>query len=164
MTRTAQPLNISDLSDFARALHRQLPAPQPSHLSLLNMLARAAGFQNLQHLQAQTKPAAADPKRVEAALRYFDARGRLIKWPGKTNLQHLCLWALSAHLPQGLVNEREISALLDTWHLFGDAAILRRTLVELGLVSRSEDGAAYTRRTPTPPPEATALIAALAAR
>lgn len=164
MTRTAQPLHISDLSDFARALHRQLPAPQPTHLSLLNMLARAAGFQNYQHLHAQSAPKAADPKRVAAALRYFDARGRLIKWPGKTNMQQLCLWGMWADLPSGPMSERQISEHLSQRHLFGDAAILRRTMVEMELVSRAQDGSNYQRLVPEPPPEATELLRALAMR
>lgn len=164
MTRTAQPLHISDLSDFARALHRQLPAPQPTHLSLLNMLARAAGFQNYQHLHAQAAPKAADPKRVAAALRYFDARGRMTKWPGKTNLQHLCLWGLWADLPRGAMTERQISEHLSERHLFGDPAILRRTLVEMALVSRTQDGSQYQRLQPVPPPEAAEVLGALALR
>ncbi len=161
MTRTAQPLHISDLTEFARALHRQLPAPQPTHLSLLNMLARAAGFQNYQHLHAETAPAPADPKRVAAALRVFDARGRMIKWPSKTALQQLCVWGLWHHLPQTPLTERQISELLNDWHLFGDAALLRRTMVERGLVRRTADGSVYLRGSPTQPAEATELMRAL---
>lgn len=173
MTRTSLPLHISDISDFARALQRQLPDPAPTHLSLLNMLARAAGFQNHQHLRAQSLAAdriatpsePADMKRVEAALRYFDAQGKMTQWPSKTNLQHLCLWALWARLPtEATLSERQISALLNDWHLFTDAAILRRTLVELALVSRTTDGAQYQRREQPPPPEARALIRALSMR
>ena len=46
MTRDALCLTVEDLSAFARNLHKQLAAEPalPGHLSLLNMLARAAGF------------------------------------------------------------------------------------------------------------------------
>ncbi|MGV8952648.1 MAG: DUF2087 domain-containing protein [Cypionkella sp.] len=174
MTRTTLPLQISDVSTFARNLQRQLEAEaKPGHLALLNMLARAAGFQNHQHLRAQVNAAEriaapapeADMKRVEAALRCFDAAGQMTHWPAKTSLQHLCLWALWAHLPRGqTLTEREISTRLNARHRFTDAAILRRTLVELQLVSRSQDGAEYLRREQPPPPEARALIRALALR
>lgn len=173
MTRTPLPLHIHDIAGFARALQSQLPQPAPSHLALLNMLARAAGFQNHQHLRAQTLAAAriepapepADMKRVEAALRYFDAAGKMTKWPSKTNLQHLCLWALWAPLPsETTLNERQISARLNALHHFTDAAILRRTLVEMALLRRSPDGAEYQRLEQPPPPEARALIRALSRR
>ena len=166
MTKTAQPLVIGDLSEFARALHRQLPEPQPTHLTLLNMLARAAGFQNYQHLHAQNAAPAdtSDPERVAAALRFFDARGRMIKWPGKTNLQQLCLWGLWARLPREAQTERQVSEHLALWHLFGDAALLRRTLVEMLLLDRTQDGSRYLWQSAVPNADAAAVIAALMLR
>ncbi|MEZ5756035.1 MAG: DUF2087 domain-containing protein [Paracoccaceae bacterium] len=41
--------------------------------------------------------------------------------------------------------ERQISARLDAHHSFGDAAILRRTMIELKLLSRTPDGRDYRR-------------------
>lgn len=83
MPRTAIALPIPDLSDFARNLAREFEEP-PGHLTLLNKLARAAGFRNFQHLRASLKSGEAltaspeplaDLTRVEAALRHFDAAG-----------------------------------------------------------------------------------------
>jgi hypothetical protein len=171
MTRVLQPLAIADLSDFAKLLQRQLDQDaKPSHLSLLNMLARAGGFQNFQHLRAQTEGAARiaavpvmpDMKRVETALRYFDAAGQMHSWPAKTQVQHLCLWGIWSRLPARVaMTERQISVELNQCHGFGDAAILRRTLVELRLVSRTVDCTAYTRVEQAPNTEAAALIHAL---
>lgn len=172
MTRTAFPFQVDDLSALARSLHRQLAeTPEPvSHLSLMNMLARAAGFRNFQHFRAmsvegdkRSNPAPTpDMARVETARRYFDAEGRLMTWPAKTSVQHLVMWALWAKLPADqAMTEREISAELNARHLFGDAAILRRTLWELKLVTRSLDGSAYRRVGQQPGPEARALIRAL---
>jgi hypothetical protein len=170
MTRMPLTLPVEDLSTFTRNLHRELQPAAPGHLSLMNMLARAAGFRNLQHLRASAKagaalaqpavPApAADLTRVQAALRFFDAAGRMTSWPARTQTQHLCLWVLWSRLPRGeSLSEREISSRLNGWHLFGDAAILRRTLVELGLVSRSAGATAYLRVERKPSPEATVLI------
>lgn len=174
MTRLLQPLAIADLSDFAKLLQRQLEQDAtPSHLSLLNMLARAGGFQNFQHLRAQTGaadrlavvPAMADMKRVAAALRYFDVSGQMQSWPAKTQVQHLCLWAVWSLLPARVtMSERQISVELNQWHRFQDAAILRRTLVELRLVSRTADCTVYSRVEREPGADAAALIHALHAR
>ncbi len=166
MTRIPLTLQTADLSTFARNLHRELAAP-PGHLSLMNMLARAAGFRNLQHLRASAKAAQsfaaptpqADLTRVQAALRFFDAQSRLASWPSRTNIQHLCLWPLWSRLPKGQsMTERQISTHLTQWHCFGDPAILRRTLVELKLVSRTPDCTSYLRQERPPTLEAKALI------
>jgi len=175
MTRTAFPLLVDDISTFAHNLQRHLTesAEPVSHLRLMNMLARAAGFRNFQHFRAEamagSRQSAPGPTpdmgRVQQGRRYFDAAGRLTHWPAKTSVQHLVMWALWAKLPGGQVmTEREISAALNQWHLFGDAAILRRTLWELKLVTRSQDGHEYRRMGREPPPEARALIRALAQR
>ena len=54
MPRETIPLSIDDLSRFARTLAGELGDAAPSHLSLMNMLARAAGFRNYQHLRAES--------------------------------------------------------------------------------------------------------------
>jgi len=89
----------------------------------------------------------------------------MTSWPARTAVQHLCLWALWSRLPRGThLSERQISEHLTAWHGFGDPAILRRTLVELGLVTRSPGAAAYRRIERPPTPEAAALIRRLHAR
>lgn len=168
MTRIPLSLTTPDLSTFARSLHQDLQTTSaPGHLSLMNMLARAAGFRNLQHLRASSKAghdlaqpmAQPDLTRVQQALRHFNAQAQLATWPSRTNIQHLCLWALWSRLPHGeSLTERQISQLLNRWHLFGDAAILRRTLCELKLTSRTQDGSIYLRLEQPPPAEAVALI------
>ncbi len=170
MTRTALSLHIPDLSAMARHLEKQIAGADspPGHLALMNMLARAAGFRNFQHFRASALAAAkleappgpeADHKRVEQVLRHFDAGGRLASWPAKTWMQHLALWGLWSHLPAGRkMTEREISAWLNDRHLFDDAAILRRTLAELRLVTRTDDGREYLRTERQPGPDERALI------
>lgn len=148
-------LTIPDLSAFSRDLARALADnPTPGHLALLNMIARAAGYANFQHLRAQHSARAAvmaeaagpDWQRLLEALRHFDDKGSLIRWPAKTVMQYLCVSALWARLPKGQVmTERQISALLNGWHSFGDAAILRRTMVERKRLSRTPDGREYLR-------------------
>jgi hypothetical protein len=168
MTRPVLSLTIDDLSPFARRLHQHLAQAKatPGHLALMNMISRAAGYQNFQHLRAGNMAAPAKPTiqpvdqaRLTQVLRHFDAQGRFLRWPAKTNLQHLAVWALWSHLPKGEeMSERQISDRLNALHLFGDAAILRRTLVELQLVTRSEGGRDYRRQERAPDPTERALI------
>ena len=189
MPRQSVPLAIADLSQFSRALGAQLaahPGEAPSHLSLMNMLARAAGFRNFQHLRAAADPGAAvaipepapdpepdpmpppepvDLRRIAKVAGYFDAEGRLTRWPSRRAQQILCLWALWARLPAATpMHEREIGPRLNALHLFGDPAILRRDLVGLGLFRRDPDGSNYLRLEQRPPAEARLLIRDLAPR
>ncbi len=177
MTNLPLPLITPDLGKFTRALSRQLGENAPSHLTLMNMLARAAGFQNVQHMRAAivlNEPLAEPPpvptppvdaRKVSRALQQFDPLGRLAHWPAKRNMQTLALWAIWAALPAGKkLQEGQISALIDREHLFGDAAILRRDMVGCGLLSRQDGGVDYLRVEQVPPPEAKALIHAVAAR
>ncbi|MBY6005960.1 DUF2087 domain-containing protein [Salipiger bermudensis] len=165
MTRDVISLQIDDLSQFARALRARLETP-PSHLEMLGQIARAAGYRNYQHLRAESTPAPKpDCKRVEKALRYFDGQGRLMRFPGRTQVQWLCLWPLWARLPaREEMTERAVSARIDALTAFRDAAQLRRSMVEAGLLSRTADGSVYLRRERPPSAEARALISALAAR
>ena len=86
MPRTQIALKIDDLSSFAKSLSSQpgsLPE-KPGYLSMLNIVARAAGFKNYQHARSDSDRTSVkeaieptNPKRVTAALRKFDADGRL---------------------------------------------------------------------------------------
>ena len=87
MTKRPVPLNVNDVTVFCRALSNQLGDTSPSHLALMNMIARAAGFQNMQHMRAATAAQSrlsqdaeqpiADARTVERTLTQFDTFGRL---------------------------------------------------------------------------------------
>ena len=170
MTRTPYSYQIADLSGLARDLCRELAATTrpPGHLALMNMLARGAGFRNLQHFRAATAagrrldaPGGPTPDltRVEQVLRYFDASGRLARWPARTKAQNLAIRAIWSHLPpRQILTEAEVNRLIDQWQLIGDRALLRRTLVMEGLLWRLPDGSQYRRIEAAPDPEALALI------
>lgn len=179
MPRELIPFSTDDVSTLAKSLRAQLTsrAMPPSHVELLNMLARAAGHRNFQHFRAQARgrapldqakqsaPLLANHAAVLRAARYFDDEGRLASWPARTSLQNLCLWVIWSKIPPDrLFREREISALLGTLHLFGDHAILRRTMCELGLMTRTADGRDYRRVEQPPTPEGAALIRHLRVR
>ncbi|WP_454915617.1 DUF2087 domain-containing protein [Xanthobacter sediminis] len=173
MSRPVFALAADDISAFARALRGQLAACDhlPSHLELLNMLARAGGHRNFQHFRAVAEGAAApatppqiapepvDEKRVERVVRLFDPQGRLTRWPGKASWRTLCLWTLWSTLPAGeTLTERAVNDHLNARHLFTDHALLRREMCDRGLVWRTADGRAYRRIEQRPPAEAHAVI------
>lgn len=165
MSRDTIQLTIPDLSRFAKALRAELETP-PSHLETLGLLARAAGYRNYQHLRAAHEPAPlADQKRVARALAHFDGQGQLMRWPGKTQIQALCLWAIWAQIPaRESFSERQISTRIDACCLFKDAAQIRRSMIENRMLTRTLDGAVYTRLEQAPSPEGKALIAQLNGR
>lgn len=178
MSRTAVPLEVADLSPFAKSLRQALSAREapPTHVELLNLLARAAGFRNYQHLRANagaagrlqvaTAPAPApDLGRVAKAARYFDAAGRLASWPARYLDQTLCLWVFWSRIPRDAVyTERQVSDLLRGWNGFGDHALIRRAMIDARLLRRTVDGREYRRIEQPPPPELAPLLAHLAAR
>ena len=177
MSKQTIPLVAEDISAFARSLSRQLRGAQdaPGHLGMLNMLARASGFRNYQHLRSahgasrrlacEQATEAADHRLVERTLNQFDGAGRLIRWPSRQSVQDLSLWGLWARLPAEMTfSEIEFNECLNALHLFGDPAILRRSLVAQGHFTRNQDGSDYRRVERPPPAEARSLIAHLKLR
>lgn len=176
MTKTPLPLATDDMSTFARHLARQLGDNAPSHLSLMNMLARAAGFQNIQHLRSvhsaahllpdpDIAPEPMDHRLLMRPLHQFDAAGRLCQWPSRRAVQTLALYAFWAVLPaETALTEKEVNAALNAEHVFGDPATLRRTMIAAKLLTRTKDGSEYRRVEHLPPAEARALIAHLKPR
>ncbi|MBB3771734.1 hypothetical protein FHS55_002343 [Angulomicrobium tetraedrale] len=179
MTRTVLAYEAPDISALARTLHGRLATLDhvPGHVELLNILARAAGFRNFQHLRADREarrqidapppppPPPADHARCAKALRLYDAQGRLARWPKKRNQQELCLWVLWSRLPAGeTFPEKTMNELVNRQHLFGDHALLRRELIEIGLFRRTVDGREYSRVEQAPPPELGVLLALLRGR
>jgi hypothetical protein len=175
MTRTPLSLHVDDVTVFSRALSKQLGDTSPPHLALMNMVARAAGFQNLQHMRAlaaarnrfdtREAPPIADARSVERTLNLFDALGRLRQWPSRRAVQTLALWALWATFPAGkALSEKAVNAHLASEHTFGDVATLRRTIISCGLMTRNADCTNYRRLEQKPPAEAKAVIRELSAR
>ena len=173
MKKPSVSIFANDLASFTRALARQLGPDSPSHLTLMNMLARAAGYSNVQHLRAANAQATipappaivepvlpkADTKLVERALMQFDDQGRLLQWPARRAVQTLALWGLWAALPAGpILTEAEVNARLMPLHLFGDPATLRRTMISCGMLTRQAGGIAYCRFEQAPPPEGKRVI------
>src|SRR5690606_25741565 len=126
MSRTAVPLHVDDLSPFAKSLRQALSQHEgvPGHVELLNLLAKAAGFANFQHLRADAEAAnrlaaaeqtgpRADLGQVEKAARFFDDGGVLTSWPSRLGLQTLSQWVFWSRIPRGeSFSEQQISGML----------------------------------------------------
>jgi hypothetical protein len=177
MPKLHVPFAAADITTLARSLREQLGKldHDPSHVEMLNMLARANGHANFQHLradaQAQSRLSAEPPEervdhaRVEKVLRHFNDAGVMIRWPSKTNHQTLCLWVIWSHIPADRrFSEREINQFIIDAHSFGDHALLRRSMVDAHMLARTPDGRLYRRIEKKPDPDALALLSALAQR
>jgi hypothetical protein len=181
------PLRCEDLSQFAKTLRRELgdhlqahPGSAPSHVQLLNMLARAAGHRSVQALKAQAAaipvvpapPAEAAPAapptlstHAAKALTQFDDWGRLSRWPYKFAVQRLAMWGLWLRFDSGRTyTEREVNEILKAWTTYGDHVTPRRELVEMKLLGRKPDCSAYWKEPQRPSDEVRALLQALRAR
>tara|TARA_R110002110_G_scaffold18457_5_gene77314 strand:- start:2418 stop:2972 length:555 start_codon:yes stop_codon:yes gene_type:complete len=176
MSKDPIPLYAPDISQYARSLSRQLltAGEPPSHLALLNMLAKSGGFRNYQHLRAAhaalgrmeaAQQDTIDYKLVERTMHQFDAAGRLIRWPARRPVQELGLWVLWSVLPSDRhLHERHVNAHLNAAHLFGDAPLIRRSLLGLDLLTRNQNGSDYMRLERRPPAEAREVIRRVAQR
>lgn len=162
MSKDVLRLTIEDLSQFSKTLRETLPGA-PGQSEMLSHIARAAGYRNFQHLRSRLTPEPqADHKRVARALRYFAHDGRWAQWPLKRGIRELCLWVIWSRLPvREVLNEREISAVIDEETQFRDPAQIRRSLVEMGLLTRTVDGSAYERIEQPVPADAKALLRAI---
>lgn len=75
---------------------------------------------------------------------FLDEEGRLTAWPAKPKKQVLALRLLAKKLEwDRQYTEPEINELLNKFHTFGDAALLRRELYMKHFIDRKSDGSAY---------------------
>lgn len=165
MSKTPLPYHAGDISTLARSLRRQLGGfdHTPSHVEMLNLLAKAGGYRNFQHYRSAVLPAQTsreavpeiNRKHVKILMRHLDGEKRLIRWPKKFSIRMLGLWVMWSRIPANEpMTEIDINTLLRENHLFDDHALLRRELVDRGMVDRTADGRSYTRIERQPPVDA----------
>ena len=169
------------ISALAKSLCEQFAAANaaPSHLQMLNWLARGAGHRNYQAFRAtavaapsitpeptkRPKPQAEVPVALNAhatkALMQFDDAGRLVRWPSKFAVQRFAMWALWMRFDASRVyTEREVNTLLNAWATFGDPVTLRRELINMKLLARKADCSAYWKEPQRPDEEMKAFLRA----
>lgn len=77
---------------------------------------------------------------------FLDDKGRIKAWPAKTAKKQAVLRYLSEHFDVGRTyTEKEVNALIDDMHTFGDYFLLRRGMVDEGYLRRTLNGASYWR-------------------
>src|SRR5690606_32987882 len=75
----------------------------------------------------------------------------------------LCLWALWSRMEPGRdYSDADNTRLLNAWASFGDHALLRRALVDMGYVARTSDGRIYRRIEQKPPAALSVLLKRIA--
>lgn len=184
MTRLLVPFSTPDVSAFTKTLKSSLDErhaagkPPPSHVELLNLLARAVGLRNFATLK-KTAPTvsssgAAPPTKeisfdnvasgpaslasmsatVRKALIQFDDAGRLVRLPNKLSVQQMTMWALwTKFMANRKYTEKEVNAITNAFHTFGDQATLRRELVNMKLLGRKSDCSEYWKEPHRPTEE-----------
>ncbi|HPH66087.1 MAG TPA: DUF2087 domain-containing protein [Kofleriaceae bacterium] len=171
----ALAFSAPSISALAKSLCAQLAdAPTtPTHVQMLNLLARAAGHRNYQAFRAAAvlAPVAPPPTPVPAApavalsthatkaRSHFDEQGRLIRWPSRYAVQRFAIWSLWLRFdPKRQYTEREVNAVLNAWATFGDPVTLRRELINMKLLARKPNGAAYWKQAQRPEPDVQAFL------
>lgn len=94
-------------------------------------------------VRAAPRPRAA----ADDVTRFLDASGRIDRYPLRGgDRRELLAWVAGRALPAGVVlDEKRVNELLTPYAPGGDVAVLRRYLVDHGLVSRTASGSAYLR-------------------
>ncbi|MFT4146843.1 MAG: DUF2087 domain-containing protein [Mobilitalea sp.] len=75
---------------------------------------------------------------------FLDDQGRITQLSQKTNKRAATLCYLADKFEAGRnYTEKEVNTICEKWHTFGDYFILRRELVDYGLLQRELDGSRY---------------------
>ncbi|MBS4219520.1 DUF2087 domain-containing protein [Bacillus sp. FJAT-49711] len=78
---------------------------------------------------------------------FFNEKGQLKSWPAKRSKKLIAVNFLAGKFAEGRTySEKEVNAILDEWHLFGDSALLRRELFENKWLDRTLDGSQYWKK------------------
>jgi len=91
---------------------------------------------------------------VRKALFQFDDAGRLVRLPNKLSIQQMTMWALWTYFAENeKYTEKEVNAIINGFHTFGDQATLRRELVNMKLLGRKPDCSEYWKESHHPSEE-----------
>ncbi len=76
--------------------------------------------------------------------KFLDSDGKIIRLPRKRVARRTVLQFLAGKFsPDTDYTEAHVNATMTTWHTFDDPALLRRELVDAGLLKRTPDGKTY---------------------
>jgi len=112
-------------------------------LERAGLLARVDGTWTVAQENLTALLATAAKPRVEGLDRFVE-NGRIMRWPAAASARDEVLrWALDRTIESEVLGERELTERLAG--LTDDPALLRRALVDAGLLARSPDGSDYRR-------------------
>jgi len=121
MTRLLVPLSTPDASAFSKTF---ITSENNEALEAVNLASMSAT--------------------VRKALFQFDDAGRLVRLPNKLSVQQMTMWALWTKFEANQkYTEKEVNAIVNGFHTFGDQATLRRELVNMKLLGRKSDCSEY---------------------
>ena len=76
--------------------------------------------------------------------RFLDDNGRLKQFPAKAAVRMQVLAYLHTKFEKGRkYTEKEVNSIISQWITFGDYFIVRRSLVDNGLLARTSNGSEY---------------------
>ena len=77
---------------------------------------------------------------------FLDSSGKITQLPQKQRAKRALLEYLAEKFePSRIYSEREVNDICSQWHTFGDYFLMRRELVDYGLLCRERDGSHYWR-------------------
>jgi len=110
---------------------------------------------NFQTLKAAPPKVEASPPELSATARkcllQFDEAGLLVRLPNKFSVLRMAMWTMwtrfAAHRNY---TEKEVNAILNAQHTFGDPATLRREMVDSSCLGRESDCSRYWKEARRP--------------
>ena len=76
----------------------------------------------------------------------LDEQGRITRWSSKLKEQAVMLeYLITKFDPERGYTEAQVNALLQGWYRDADFVLVRRSLIDAGLLQRTKDGARYWR-------------------
>ena len=121
MTRLLVPLSTPDASAFSKTF---IASENNEAIEAVNLASMSAT--------------------VRKSLFQFDDAGRLVRLPNKLSVQQMTMWALWTKFEANQkYTEKEVNAIINGFHTFGDQATLRRELVNMKLLGRKSDCSEY---------------------
>lgn len=86
--------------------------------------------------------------------RFLDAEDRIKLFPAKKRNKTLCLFYLAGKFePDTIYTEKQVNEIIDSYHTFQDKWLLRRELINHGLLERLVDGSEYWLAKELPAPK-----------
>ncbi|WP_101696185.1 DUF2087 domain-containing protein [Clostridium minihomine] len=78
--------------------------------------------------------------------RFLNPEGKITQLPQKSSVRAAVLHYLAQKFePERSYTEQEVNTICGEWHTFGDYFLLRRELVDYGLMCREANGSRYWR-------------------